>query len=54
MPLIITTVFFVLLFTFEAAWHWAGEAAQERALIRYQHVEHPRRQTSDAYLDMLG
>ena len=54
MPLIFCTVFFAALFIFEAAWYWAGVAAKERALDRYHATEHPRRMTSDLYLDMLG
>ncbi|MGN0774623.1 MAG: hypothetical protein ACI4MP_12645 [Candidatus Ventricola sp.] len=54
MPLLICAVFFAALFIFEAAWYWAGVAEQEQAVIRYEHVEHPRRQTSDCYLDQLG
>ena len=54
MPLLICTVFFAVLFTFEIAWYWAGVAEQEQEVSRYEHVEHPRRLTSDCYLDVLG
>ena len=54
MPLIICTVFFAVLFTFEIAWYWAGVAEREREVIRYERNEHPRRPTSDRYLDVLG
>ena len=54
MPLIICTVFFAILFLFEGAWYLAGVAVKERELDRFQAVEHPRRLTSDLYLDMLG
>ena len=54
MPLIFCAVFFAVLFTFEAAWYWAGIAQQEQAVIRYERAEHPRRMTSDRYLDVLG
>ena len=54
MPLIICTLFFVVLFIFEGAWHLAGIAVRERELDRFHAVEHPRRMTSDLYLDMLG
>ena len=54
MPLIICTGFFAALFLFEGAWYLAGLAAKERELDRFQAVEHPRRLTSDLYLDMLG
>lgn len=53
-PLLICTVFFAVLFTFEIAWYWAGVAEQEQEVSRYEHVEHPRRHTSDCYLDVLG
>ena len=54
MPLLICAVFFAALFTFEIASYWAGVAEQEREVTRYEHVEHPRRPTSDRYLDVLG
>lgn len=54
MPLIICTAFFAALFIFEGAWHLAGVAAKEHELARFQAIEHPRRLTSDLYLDMLG
>ena len=54
MPLIICTVFFTLLFICEGAWHLAGVAMKEHELDRFQAIEHPRRLTSDLYLDMLG
>ena len=54
MPLIIFIAFFAIVFFFEGAFHLAGVAAKERELDRFQAVEHPRRMTSDLYLDMLG
>lgn len=54
MPLIICTVFFCTLFIFEGAWYLAGVAAKEHELARFERTEHPRRLTSDLYLDMLG
>ena len=54
MPLMIFIVFFAALFILEGAWHLAGLAAKERELARFQAIEHPRRLTSDLYLDMLG
>ena len=54
MPLIICTVFFASLFIAEGAWYLADIAAKERELDRFHAVEHPRRMTSDLYLDMLG
>jgi len=53
-PLIICTIFFAILFILEGAWHLAGVAAKEHELDRFQAIEHPRRLTSDLYLDMLG
>jgi len=54
LPLIICIVLFVVLFIGEGAWYLAGVAEKERELDRFQAVEHPRRMTSDLYLDMLG
>ena len=54
LPLIIFTAFFAILFLFEGALYLADVAAKERELDRFQAVEHPRRMTSDLYLDMLG
>lgn len=54
MPLVIVTVFFILLFAGEGFWYLASLAEQDRQLRRYQAVEHPRRPTSDRYLDLLG
>ena len=53
-PLLICALFFAALFTFEIAWYYAGVAEQEQEVDRYEHVEHPRRPTSDRYLDVLG
>ena len=53
MPLVIVTVFFVLLFTGEGFWHLASVAEEERRLDRYQSVEHPDHHTTDHYLDIL-
>ena len=54
MPLVICTLFFIVLFSCEGFWHLATLAEQDRQLRRYQAVEHPRRRTSDRYLDLLG
>ena len=54
MPLIITLVFFGILFGMEACEAIAKKAYGERALQRYEHVEHPRKMRSDGYLDFLG
>lgn len=54
MPLLICAVFFVLLFSWEGFWYLAGRSEEERALRRYQAVEHPASSGTDAYLDWLG
>lgn len=54
MPLVICTVFFIILFSCEGFWHLASVAQEESELRRYQRTEHPRRLTSDRYLDWLG
>ena len=53
MPLIVCTVVLLLLFSFEGLWYVSDEAMHRAQLDRYQSVEHPRRRTSDAYLDLL-
>ena len=53
MPLIVCTVVFALLFSFEGLWYVSDEAMRRAQLDRYQSVEHPRHRTSDAYLDLL-
>ena len=54
MPLIICTVFLMMLLLFEGAWYLTGLAQKEQETLRYTRVEHPRRRTSDSYLDVLG
>lgn len=54
MPLIITLVVFGVLFTFEACDEIATNAYHARALRRYEHIEHPRKHRTDAYVDYLG
>ncbi|MED9820791.1 MAG: hypothetical protein U0J65_02005, partial [Christensenellales bacterium] len=54
MPLLICTGILLLLFLLEVVWYWTGVAAKEQDVLRYQRIEHPRRLTSDHYLDMLG
>ena len=54
MPLIICMSFFALLFACEALWFACADEERKRELCRYQAVEHPRRITSDRYLDLLG
>lgn len=54
MPLIITLVVFGVLFTFEACDEIAAKAYRDRALRRYERIEHPRKNRTDAYVDYLG
>lgn len=54
MPLVLCTAFFIILFSCEGFWHLSCIEESERELRRYQAVEHPRRRTSDRYLDLLG
>ena len=54
MPLMICMSFFALLFIGEALWFSCAAEKKQRELSRYQAVEHPRRKTSDQYLDLLG
>ena len=54
MPLIICMTFFAVLFGLEALWFSCAAEEKKSALRRYHAVEHPRRMTSDCYLDMLG
>lgn len=53
MPLVICSIFFALLFSVEYCWHLACVAEEEWALKRYEAFEHPRRLTTDCYLDWL-
>ena len=54
MPLVICTLFFIVLFSCEGFWHLACVSERECELRRYQAVEHPCRATSDRYLDLFG
>lgn len=51
MPLVICTIFFILLFSFEGFWFSARAAREARRLRRYEEVEHPRYNRTDRYLD---
>lgn len=51
MPLIICMTFFAVLFSCEALWFLCDASQKANELRRYQDVEHPRRRTSDQYLD---
>ena len=53
MPLIICMTFFAVLFSCEALWFMCAREREASALRRYQDVEHPRRRTSDCYLDLF-
>jgi len=54
MPLIITLTVFAVVFALEACGEIGAKAHGERALRRYNRVEHPRKKRSDAYVDQLG
>lgn len=54
MPLIICTMFFLLLFVCEIIWYEIVSTRQEREMHRYQRVEHPRRATGDSYIDLFS
>jgi len=54
LPLIICTIFFVLLFACEIAWSEIMTTRREREMCRYQRVEHPRRITKDSYIDYFS
>lgn len=54
MPLVICTIFFIILFTCEGFYFLGQRDRRADELRRYQAVEHPRRVTSDRYLDLLG
>ena len=54
MPLIITLAFFGVIFALEACGEIAAKVYGERALKRYERVEHPPKKLSDTYLDRLG
>ena len=51
MPLIVCTIFFIVLFSCEGFWFQAARDHDRKALHRYQETEHPRRMTTDRYLD---
>lgn len=51
MPLVVCTIFFILLFSFEGFWFSARAASEARKLHRYEEVEHPRCNRTDRYLD---
>lgn len=51
MPLILCTIFFVLLFSCEFFLYTARVDEEQRRLQRYHQVEHPRFCRSDSYID---
>lgn len=54
MPLVIVTVFFIVLFSCEGIDRLSRESDNQQALRRYREHEHHARPTSDHYLDLLG
>ena len=54
MPLIICTIFFILLFACELVHFEIITTRKEREMCRYQRVEHPRRTTGDRYIDLFS
>ena len=51
MPLVLCTIFFIILFSCEGFWFSARKAHEKMQLERYMEVEHPRGHRSDRYLD---
>ena len=51
MPLIVCTIFFIVLFSCEGFWFQAQRDIEHMHLRRYQETEHPRHNRSDRYLD---
>ena len=54
MPLMITLAVFGVIFAQEGCGEIAAKAYGERALRRYERVEHPAKRRSDTYVDRLG
>lgn len=52
MPLVVCTIFFIVLFSCEGFWFSAKSALEAEQLKRYQEIEHPRSNRSDNYLDL--
>lgn len=53
MPLIVCTIFFIVLFTYEGFWYSAKATREKKQLHRYHEVEHPRPSSrNDGYLDL--
>ena len=53
MPLVITIVFFSVLFFCEGCYYMNKNAHLADERRRYQLIEHPRHNTSDEYLDNM-
>lgn len=53
MPLIVCTIFFIILFALEGFWRVCDAFAEAERLRRYEAVEHQHPHTSDEYLDRL-
>ena len=51
MPLVVCTIFFIVLFSYEGFWFSAKAAREAKKLRRYEEIEHPRHNRSDRYLD---
>lgn len=51
MPLVVCTIFFILLFSCEAIYYSDKAMNAKAQLHRYYEVEHPRYNRSDNYLD---
>ena len=51
MPLVVCTIFFILLFACEAIYYSDKAMNAKAQLSRYYEVEHPRYNRSDSYLD---
>jgi len=54
LPLLIFTLFFAVIFLLEGCFYISDSIMKEKALSRYQAVEHPRHRTPDRYIDLLG
>ena len=54
LPLLIFSLFFAGVFLLELCCFVSDTIMKEKALSRYQAVEHPRRRTCDRYIDLLG
>lgn len=53
MPLLVCTLFFILLFSCEGLWYILQRDHEKAQLRRYEEVEHPHRVKRECYLDRL-